>query len=141
MDKFNTITDPETGNNIDINDPKAMSILQKYSDISGRTRQINKEFFKFREFEFNQVNNVVYPFLIKIIAKEKVPDYINSHLNCEINQNHTIDEIFINQYKSCFNKFIEHINSLKNKYTSLIKVHNKKNISFNVDTGLFNIKR
>ena len=89
MDKFNTITDPETGNNIDINDPKAMSILQKYSDISGRTRQINKEFFKFREFEFNQVNNVVYPFLIKIIAKEKVPDYINSHLNCEINQNHT----------------------------------------------------
>jgi hypothetical protein len=110
MSQFNKILDPDSGISYDINEKKGISILQQYSDISGRTKSINDDFFKFREYEFLVMTNKIYPFLQEIMDKDKVSQYISNRLNsCDKNN---LDEININNYKKCFLKFESEVDRL-----------------------------
>ena len=110
MSQFNKILDPDSGISYDIKGNKGINILQKYSDISGRTKSINDDFFKFREYEFLVMTNKIYPFLQKIMNKDKISQYISNRLNsCDKNN---LDEININNYKKCFLKFESEIDRL-----------------------------
>tara|TARA_B100000902_G_C27201409_1_gene859259 strand:- start:101 stop:526 length:426 start_codon:yes stop_codon:yes gene_type:complete len=131
MDTFNIIIDPETGDKIAISDPKAKDILQKYSDISGRTKQIHKDFFNFRQYEFETMNKVVYPFLETVLNKDEIFAYISKHLNCQENENSNMNEIYIKNYTTCFDNFIDHITVLITEYNSLVTKHTPKSIKLN----------
>jgi hypothetical protein len=131
MDTFNIIIDPETGDKIAISNPKAKDILQKYSDISGRTKQIHKEFFKFRQYEFETMNKVVYPFLETVLDKVEIFAYISKHLSCQENENSNMNEIYITNYTTCFDNFIDHMTVLIDEYNSLVTKHTPKSIKLN----------
>ena len=110
MSKFNIILDPDSGISYDIKEKKGINILQKYSDVSGRTKSVNEDFFKFREYEFLVMTNKIYPFLLKIMDKDKISQYISNRLNsCDKNN---LDEININNYKKCFLKFESEVDRL-----------------------------
>ena len=114
MSKFNKILDPDSGISYDIKEKKGINILQKYSDVSGRTKSVNEDFFKFREYEFLVMTDKIYPFLQTIMNKDKISQYINNRLNsCGKNN---LDEININNYKQCFLRFEREIDRLIEKF-------------------------
>ena len=131
MSNFNIITDPESGKQVNIDDKRGLNVLQNYSDVSGRTKLLNDKFFKFREYEFECLNNIVYPFLRMVMDDKLISNYINSHLNCDIYVNYSLHEINVNKYMVCFNKFKTHIDKLiieYNKYNHIDKLTVKLNI-------------
>lgn len=110
MSKFNKILDPNSGLSYTLDDKKATDILQKYSDISGRTKRVNDDFFKFREYEFLTMTNKIYPFLTKIMGKDKAGAYVDNYLGKF--PKHNLNEININRYKETFLEFENHIDNL-----------------------------
>ena len=131
MSNFNIIQAPESGKQIDIYGKQGLHVLQNYSDVSGRTKLLNNNFFKFREYEFESLHTIIYPFLRKVMNDNLIAGYINSHLNSDIYVNHSLHEINLNKYMECFNTFKTHIDELiteYNKYNGVDKLYVKLNI-------------
>tara|TARA_X000000950_G_C13824364_1_gene623326 strand:+ start:300 stop:719 length:420 start_codon:yes stop_codon:yes gene_type:complete len=133
MSTFNTILDPISGKRFNIYEKKGREILQKYSDISGRTKTINNTFFQFREHEFLALSGKIYPFLENVLAQNEISNYINKFLNTKSCSNH-MDEVNIKDYMDCFTTFEKHIDQLITQYNSI--KNNQKNIRLNVKTDL-----
>lgn len=110
MSKFNKILDPNSGLSYTLDDKKATDILQKYSDISGRTKRVNDDFFKFREYEFLTMTNKIYPFLTTIMNKDKIAPYVNKYLGKF--SKHNLNEVNMKRYKETFLEFENHIDNL-----------------------------
>lgn len=133
MSNFDIIHDPESGKLVNIDGKRGLDVLQTYSDVSGRTKLLNNKFFKFREYEFESLRNIIYPFLRKVLNDNLIADYINSHMNCDIYVNQSLHEINVNKYMDCFNKFKAHIDKLiveYNNYNSIDKLNVKLNIGY-----------
>ena len=114
MNTYDYIKDPTTGNLINIHTEYGKDILQQYSNISGRTKINNADFFKFREHEYKVLKNTVRPFLTKVLSQNDLDAYINSHL--DYNMEDSLLEVNMANYITTWNKFMYIIDPLIDEY-------------------------
>tara|TARA_Y100000389_G_C17439104_1_gene507472 strand:+ start:449 stop:865 length:417 start_codon:yes stop_codon:yes gene_type:complete len=114
MNTYDYIKDPATGNLINIHTEHGKDILQQYSNISGRTKINNTDFFKFREHEYNVLTTKVRPFLKKVLSKHELDTYINSHL--DYTMENSLLEVNMANYIAVWNNFMYIISNLIKEY-------------------------
>jgi len=137
MATFDHIKDPLTGNIVNIHTEAGRNILDNYSNISGRTKLKIDDFFKFRQHEYRVLTTKVRPFLRKVLTKNNMDKYINSHLNYNINDERI--ESNMTYYITTWNKFMYIISTLIKEY----KKHKTPSniIVLNIHTNKLEIKK